>query len=622
MSGFDDRVPVFGDWIPRSPSPTVFVSSLLIDDVGGWLPHTEQTNESKCRNFVSEPQHVTWCSSEEKDGARAGAATVQTVKLSAPSELNTDGLIPPVLTQNQQVRSPYLNIPAGLSPSVLLYSPVLMYNSLESKNVMSTTAAEDKRTETSSGSNPIMETGRFIQITLNLIQWTSQNEQIRHETSDFPMFSTEEDGRDSDIKPETRTFNVAGGSMEHSPSLHEQQVRDAEPRGGEDSNCVDASTGDGFNWRKYGQNQVKGSEYPRSYYKCTRPSCPVKKKIGRYQGHVTEVIIQGAHNHPKPLPNKRLALGSSNSFGDMQLNNMDPSGTGVNSELVLATIQQGPTAGGLEWRNNNLEVASLAAWPSEYCSGTATLHSNGSQLGSADAVAVSSTFPKNEDEYGHGTYSVSAGYDAGGDQSENNKPNAMAMSGTSKAIREPKIVVQTTSEVDILDDGYLWRMSYYKCTSPGCNVRKHIERAPHGPKTIITTYEGNSSQVSSGVPISLSNRITADAQSHVGRPEPTQLQNTSEHYGRAPSLGSTSGSNNFGTNQQQGLPDISVAEFNSDQLLFSVPTHPYIGYPQPANDTSFELSQGEPMPDPSLNYPNGSSTYQQIMNGLPPGPHM
>lgn len=32
--------------------------------------------------------------------------------------------------------------------------------------------------------------------------------------------------------------------------------------------------------------------------------------------------------------------------------------------------------------------------------------------------------------------------------------------------------------------------SYYKCTSQGCNVRKHVERAPSDPKAVITTYEG------------------------------------------------------------------------------------------------------------------------------------
>lgn len=32
--------------------------------------------------------------------------------------------------------------------------------------------------------------------------------------------------------------------------------------------------------------------------------------------------------------------------------------------------------------------------------------------------------------------------------------------------------------------------SYYKCTTPGCNVRKHVERVSTDPKAVMTTYEG------------------------------------------------------------------------------------------------------------------------------------
>lgn len=63
---------------------------------------------------------------------------------------------------------------------------------------------------------------------------------------------------------------------------------------------------DGYNWRKYGQKQVKGSENPRSYYKCTFPSCPTKKKVERsLDGHITEIVYKGTHNHPKPLSTRR-----------------------------------------------------------------------------------------------------------------------------------------------------------------------------------------------------------------------------------------------------------------------------------------------------------------------------
>lgn len=69
---------------------------------------------------------------------------------------------------------------------------------------------------------------------------------------------------------------------------------------------IDKPADDGYNWRKYGQKQVKGGEYPRSYYKCTHPNCPVKKKVERsLEGLVTEIIYKGQHNHPQPLQNRR-----------------------------------------------------------------------------------------------------------------------------------------------------------------------------------------------------------------------------------------------------------------------------------------------------------------------------
>ncbi|KAF2549495.1 hypothetical protein F2Q70_00024169 [Brassica cretica] len=77
------------------------------------------------------------------------------------------------------------------------------------------------------------------------------------------------------------------------------------------------------------------------------------------------------------------------------------------------------------------------------------------------------------------------------------------VSTTHRSVTEPKIIVQTRSEVDLLDDGYRWRKygqkvvkgnphprSYYKCTTANCTVRKHVERASTDVKAVITTYEG------------------------------------------------------------------------------------------------------------------------------------
>lgn len=75
--------------------------------------------------------------------------------------------------------------------------------------------------------------------------------------------------------------------------------------------------------------------------------------------------------------------------------------------------------------------------------------------------------------------------------------------GARRESQEPRLVVQTASEVDVLDDGYRWRKygqklvkgnpfprSYYKCTAEGCSVRKHVERSSSDAQCVVTTYEG------------------------------------------------------------------------------------------------------------------------------------
>ncbi|KAF8013109.1 hypothetical protein BT93_I1089 [Corymbia citriodora subsp. variegata] len=72
-----------------------------------------------------------------------------------------------------------------------------------------------------------------------------------------------------------------------------------------------------------------------------------------------------------------------------------------------------------------------------------------------------------------------------------------------KKIRRPRIAFQTRSQVDILDDGYRWRKygqkavknnrfprSYYRCTHPGCNVKKQVQRLTKDEGVVVTTYEG------------------------------------------------------------------------------------------------------------------------------------
>ncbi|KAI4349744.1 hypothetical protein L6164_010304 [Bauhinia variegata] len=60
---------------------------------------------------------------------------------------------------------------------------------------------------------------------------------------------------------------------------------------------------DFWSWRKYGQKPIKGSPYPRGYYKCsTSKGCSAKKQVERCRTDASMLIITytSTHNHPSP----------------------------------------------------------------------------------------------------------------------------------------------------------------------------------------------------------------------------------------------------------------------------------------------------------------------------------
>jgi WRKY transcription factor 2 len=246
----------------------------------------------------------------------------------------------------------------------------------------------------------------------------SESRNSLHFPAEFFKLTTEKDNGGNTVADQ-RTFDTVGGNAEHSSPLDEQQDEEGDQRASGDSMAAGGTPSDkGYNFRKYGQKQVKGSEYPRSYYKCTHPNCSVKKKVERsLEGHITEIIYKGAHSHPKPLPNRRSAVGSLDTQLDIPEQVVPQIGS-VNDSAWAGT-QKGIAAGTSDWRRDNVEVTSSASGGPGPEFGNSVQAQSGTPFESADAIDASSTFSNDEDDdrATHG----SVGYDGEGEESESKR---------------------------------------------------------------------------------------------------------------------------------------------------------------------------------------------------------
>ncbi|KAK9155356.1 hypothetical protein Sjap_002836 [Stephania japonica] len=226
-----------------------------------------------------------------------------------------------------------------------------------------------------------------------------------------------------------------------------------------------------YHWRKYGQKNIKGSEFPRSYYRCTHRDCQVKMQLERsHDGRIIEIIYKGKHDHPKPQPISRMAIGAILSIEDESSDKLDHS--------------------------NVKEIKS----PNEHGQSIAQTNPNGTH-------ELSPVTANDDDDEGPGD-KVRTEIESHDDNNDPEAKRRKKEGGADVAIvarspREPRLVVETLSKVDVVDDGYRWQKygrkmvkgnphprNYYRCSNAACLVKKHVERASHNPKAVITTYEG------------------------------------------------------------------------------------------------------------------------------------
>lgn len=186
---------------------------------------------------------------------------------------------------------------------------------------------------------------------------------------------------------------------------------------------------DGYNWRKYGQKQVKSPQGSRSYYRCTYSDCDAKKLESCDQfNSVTKVVYKGQHKHDPP---KKVF-----SRGDKNKTSSTPKSLKRKSILTPG-----------------FKIDFIGCDPQQ------KQRVKKSNVVSHDSVLKHPKKPK---------FIVHAAEDV-----------EISADGYRWRKYGQKMV-----------KGNPHPRNYYKCTCAGCGVTKHIEKAVDGTSNVVITYKG------------------------------------------------------------------------------------------------------------------------------------
>lgn len=419
---------------------------------------TDQLGSSKAATAGQEDDEEDMEDSEDEseveleDGGGGGGSELQ------PTELRTGSWVSEAVVRGS--RSETLTVPSANQSSENGRSDGLPVNSA----VQSLEGAELKQAPSSRNEQKAVEATQIDKV----------QEQNQLQVSTFK-------GPGSDQSPTSVTQSI---SSSQSPSLSEHKLSPKkvqkeckpEPSQKNSSNHKTASSvpnvrtpaSDGYNWRKYGQKQVKSPKGSRSYYKCTYSECFAKKiECCDHSGHRTGTVYKSEHSHDPP---RKISIPKESKLVPY----VEPVVKKIIAEHSRRVI-------------NDSDPPTPSKEPVR-----------------ETAIVLERKRQHSSDSDGNDEFKIKDENGDGPETKQKVKKSSAGNSGTPlKPGKKPKFVVHAAGDVGISGDGYRWRKygqkmvkgnphprNYYRCTSAGCPVRKHIESAVENPNAVIITYKG------------------------------------------------------------------------------------------------------------------------------------